>query len=166
MRSFFTVTLAAALVMAGIPTPPSYAQSAVTPVRLDVATPAPAFVEMFQAFPKGGEQLSNRVADFIVSNPKLAPALANYLVNAHDLSRGQKIAAEHGFAAALKRLGINAADLGRPPPPVERPVAVVDDGFNWWWVVAAAALIGGIVACALECFKKHHDDTVVFVSPN
>jgi hypothetical protein len=164
MRSAFAVTLSAAMVMAGIPTVPSYAQSLITPVNLGAVTPAPAFVDMFQAFPNGGEQLSKRVADFVVSNPQQAPNLANYLVNSPDLSRAQKIAAEHGFAAALERLGINAADLGRPMPTKEAPVV---EEFNPWWILLAAALIGGIVACALECFR-HHNETPppIFVSPH
>jgi hypothetical protein len=144
---------------------PASAQKAATPVALEATTPADtAIVEMFRAFPNGGTVLSNRVADFVVTNPKLAPALANYVVTSRELSRAQKIAAEHGMAAALQRLGINAADLPYPtkaPPPVYP--APVEEGFNAWWLVLAAAVIAGIVVCAIECFHHHKQ---VFVSPN
>ena len=152
MRSLIVVTTAAALVMAGIPTMPSYGQSAATPARAGAVTPNPAVVALFKAFPQGGEQLSKGIADLIVSNPKLAPDLANYVIKTPGLSKAQKIAAERGLAAALERLGINAADLG--PVYKAPPAPVVEEGFNPWWLLAAAALIGGGIACALECFKE------------
>ena len=58
----------------------------------------------------------------------------------------QKKAAERGMAAAMERLGINAADLPvykAAPPPVE-------EGFNPLWLLAAAALVG-VAVCAIVC---------------
>src|SRR5262249_34458245 len=84
----------------------------------------PAILGAFPAFPKGGEQLSKRIEDLIVGDPKLAPDLAKYVQTAPDLNKEQKQAALRGLAAALNRLGINAAELpvytkeAPPPPPV------------------------------------------------
>jgi len=153
MRSLIVVTTAAALVMAGIPTMPSYGQSAVKPARADAATPSPTIVGLFKAFPQGGEELSKRIADFIVSNRKLAPELANYVVHTSTLSKAQKIAAERGLAAAMERLGINAADLPAPVYKAPAPAPVVEE-FNPWWALLIAAIIAGGIICALECPSK------------
>jgi hypothetical protein len=149
MRAVIALTTAAAMMQAGIPTVPAFAQSTVTPVRLEVVTPDPAIVDIFNTFPMGGEPLSRRIADFIVSNPKLAPDLANYVVKTPALSKAQKVAAERGLAAALERLGINAADLPLAPGAV-----VGGQGFDpGWWFLAASALIAGLVVCAVECSR-------------
>jgi hypothetical protein len=154
MRSLVSAVSIAALLAAQMPATPVFAQSAATPVNLQGQMQADAFAKMFAAFPDGGEQLSNRIADMIVANPKIAPELASY-AQAQDLNRAQKIAVEQGFAQALKRLGINAADFPVSP-------GYVDEGFNWWWVALAAALIAGVVVCGIECFHHHHHQ----VSPN
>jgi len=154
MRSLIVVTTAAALVMAGIPTMPSYGQSAATPARAGAVTPNPAVVALFKAFPQGGEELSKRIADLVVSNRKLAPELANYVVKTPGLSKAQKIAAERGLAAALERLGINAADLGVPVYKAPPPPGPVEEAFCPLCFLAVAAVIGGGIACALECFKE------------
>jgi hypothetical protein len=108
--------------------PPGFAQNAVsTPAQPAAFGPAqevtpPAIVDAFKAFPKGGDQLSKRIEDIIVADPKLAPDLAKYVQTAPDLNKEQKQAALRGLAAALNRLGINAAELpvytkeGAPPP--------------------------------------------------
>src|SRR5215467_14269305 len=110
--------------------PPGFAQNAVsTPAQPVALAPAqdvtpPAIVDAFKAFPKGGDQLSKRIEDMIVADPKLAPDLAKYVQTAPDLNKEQKQAALRGLAAALNRLGINAAELpvytkeAPPPPPV------------------------------------------------
>ncbi|HEY7299127.1 MAG TPA: hypothetical protein VH684_14575 [Xanthobacteraceae bacterium] len=168
MRSALVSTLVISLVIAGMPPLPSYGQGAPKPAGAD-ATPAgpnvamlemltPAvIVDTFRAFPNGGEQLSKRIADLVVKHPKLAPELANYVVKASTLTRAQKIAAERGLAAALQRLGINAADINPPPPPPELPPAapVEEEAFDPGWLLLLAAVIGGGVACALECFHHH-----------
>src|SRR6266566_765829 len=55
MRSLIALTTAAALVIAGIPVVPSYGESAVPPARVAAAKPNLAVVELFKAFPQGGE---------------------------------------------------------------------------------------------------------------
>jgi hypothetical protein len=130
---------------------------------------------MFKAFPDGGDQLSKRIADFIVNNPQLAADLAHYVVNTPSLSRAQKIAMEHGLAAAMERLGINAALLSRPPGTATATTTTQVPSapglrFDPTWVLLGAAVVGGIVACALLCFRHNNDQTVVAastpVSPN
>src|SRR6266699_2764257 len=156
MRSLIAVATVAAMLVAEFPTVPAFAQNTVLPVRLETATPKsatvnPAIVAMFKAYPQGGEALSNRIADFLVSNRKLAPELANYVVYTPGVSRAQKIAAERGVAAALERLGINAADLGPAPVYKAPPLPpVVEEGFNPLWLLAAAALVG-VAVCAIVC---------------
>src|SRR5262245_10642965 len=111
--------------------PPGFAQNAVsTPAQPAAFDPAQdvtprAIVDAFKAFPKGGDQLSKRIEDIIVADPKLAPDLAKYVQTAPDLNKEQKQAALQGLAAALNRLGINAAELPvytKEPPPVVPPV--------------------------------------------
>src|SRR5262249_46598525 len=127
--------------------PPS--QAAFNPAQEEVVTASPAILAAFKAFPKGGEQLSKRIEDLIVGDPKLAPGLAKYMQTATDLNKEQKQAAFRGLAAALNRLGINAAELPVytkegvapvAPPPVVPPIAVVG---------LAAAAIAGI--CVVAC---------------
>jgi len=158
MRSVVALTTAAALVMAGVPVVPSYAETAAAPVRAGAEAPDPAVINLFKAYPNGGEKLSKGIADLVVSNRKLAPNLANYVVNTPGLSKGQKIAAERGVAAALERLGINAADIYTKAPPLAPPPPPVEAGFNPLWLLVAAAVIGGII-CAFECIKN--ETTVV-----
>jgi hypothetical protein len=160
MRSVIAVTTAVTMLVSGFPSVPAFAQNTVTPVRLEAVTKNkdtvnPAIVAIFKAFPQGGEALSNRIADFIVSNRKLAPELANYVVYTPGLTKAQKIAAERGLAAALERLGINAADLG-PPVYKAPPAPVVEEAaFNPLWLLAAAALIGvGVCAIVCGCFRS------------
>src|SRR5205823_12656678 len=133
MRSVIAVTTAAAMLMAGFPTVPAFAQNTVLPVKLETTTKPvnPAILAMFKAFPQGGEELSNRIADFVVNNRKLAPELANYVVYNPGVVKAQKIAAERGVAMALERLGINAADLGPPVYKAPPPAPVVEEAvFN------------------------------------
>jgi len=127
--------------------PPS--QAAFNPAQEEVVTASPAILAAFKAFPKGGEQLSKRIEDLIVGDPKLAPGLAKYMQTATDLNKEQKQAAFRGLAAALNRLGINAAELPVytkegvapvAPPPVVPPIALVG---------LAAAAIAGI--CVVAC---------------
>jgi hypothetical protein len=166
MRCLISGVSIVALLAAQVPTTPAFAQSPVTPVNLQTQPGADVYGKMFAAFPNGGEQLSNQIADIIVANPKIAPQLVSY-AQAAGLNRLQKIALEHGFAQALKRMGINAADLGVPTkaqPSYPPAPAVVEEGFEWWWLVLAAAVIAGVVVCAIECFHHHHHAQVV--SPN
>ena len=167
MYALIASTIIAAMTLTGIPPAPAFAQNTVTPAHLNAAAANPIMVQIFNAYPRGGEVLTKLIADFIVSHPKLAPELANYVVNTPSLSKAQKIAAERGLAAALERLGINAADLDVPvykspvyKAPTAPPPAVVEEGFNPLWLLAAAAVAGGIV-CALECFQRSSAANIV-----
>jgi hypothetical protein len=136
--------------------PAGFAQNAVsTPAQPAALAPAQevtpaAIVDAFKAFPKGGDQLSKRIEDLIVADPKLAPDLAKYVQTAPDLSKEQKRAALRGLAAALNRLGINAAELpvytkeGAPPPPPP----VYGEVPPFVPLLALAALAG---ICAVAC---------------
>jgi hypothetical protein len=140
--------------------PPGFAQNAASPPPSQAAfspaedvTPSPVILDAFKAFPKGGDQLSKRIEDLIVADPKLAPGLAKYLQTALDLNKEQKKAAFRGLAAALNRLGVKAAELpvytkeGAPPPVVPYagppPVAIL------------ATIVGlGVFACVLACREE------------
>src|SRR5262245_23547364 len=137
--------------------PAGFAQNAAsTPAQPIALGPAqdvtpPAIVAAFKEFPKGGDLLSKRIEDIIVADPKLAPDLAKYVQTAPDLNKEQKQAALRGLAAALNRLGINAAELPvytkEAPPPVPPPVYGEVPPFVP--LVALAALAGiCVVACS------------------
>jgi hypothetical protein len=138
-------------------TPPGFAQNAVsTPAQPAAFGPAQdvtpsAIVDAFKAFPKGGDQLSKRIEDLIVGDPKLAPGLAKHMQTAPDLTKEQKQAAFRGLAKALNRLGIKAAELPvytkEAPPPVVPPVY---GGVPW-----ILPIIGlGVFACVLACREE------------
>ena len=117
-----------ALVAAQIP--PGYAQNATPPPAQSAAlspaqdaTPSPAILDAFKAYPKGGDVLSKRIEDIIVSDPNLAPGLAKYVQTDQSLNKEQKQAAFNGLAAALNRLGINAADMYVKAPVYKAPPA-------------------------------------------
>ena len=136
--------------------PAGFAQDAAStpaqPVALGPAqdvTP-PAIVAAFKAFPKGGDQLSKRIEELIVADPKLAPDLAKSVQTAPDLNKEQKKAALRGLAAALNRLGINAAELPvytKEAPPVVPPVYGEVPPFLP--IAAALAALAGI--CVVAC---------------
>src|SRR5262249_5209633 len=119
--------------------PPQVQSAAVAPAP--DATPIPAIVDAFKAYPKGGDELSKRLENIIVSDPDAnAPGLVKYVQTTPSLTKEQKRAAFDGLAAALNRMGINAADMPTkapvykaPPPP---PVAEC-----WGCLLFAAAVI-------------------------
>jgi hypothetical protein len=159
MRSAIAIVSAVAMLVAQVP--PGFAQSAVsTPAQPVVLSPgqnvnvSPAIVDAFNAFPKGGDQLSKRIADIIVKDPKLAAGMVRYLQATPSISREQKLAAEQGLAAALNRLGIKAADM-----PVKAPVAPVAEAYDWTWLLALAAIAALI--CIGVC---HHNEEQVVVT--
>jgi hypothetical protein len=169
VRVSISVLSGAAMLVAQIP--PGFAQDAVsTPARPAALSPAqdvppsPAIVDAFKAFPKGGDQLSKRIEDMIVADPKLAPDLAKYVQTAPDLNKDQKQAALRGLAAALNRLGINAAELpvytkeGAPPP-----VAPVYGEVPPFVPLLALAALAGI--CAVACGGGEGNAAVIPVSP-
>src|SRR5215831_14049164 len=129
MRIPISIICSVAMLLAQMP--PGFAQNAVsTPAQPAALGPVqdvtpPAIVNAFKAFPKGGDQLSKRIEEIIVADPKLAPDLAKYVQTAPDLNKEQKQAALRGLAAALNRLGINAAELPvytKEAPPAPPPV--------------------------------------------
>jgi hypothetical protein len=158
MRSVIAVVSSVAMLVAQMPATPAFAQSAVSPaalqrVNLNAAQAGPqnpVIAEAFQAFPKGGDPLSKRIADIIAKDPKLAVALVKFVQTAPDVSKDQKLAAERGLAAALNRLGVKAADMPVKAPPVA-------EVYDYTWLLALAAI------AALICLGVCHRDQV---SPN
>ena len=134
--------------------PPGFAQNAAsTPAQPAALAPAqevtpPAIVAAFKAFPKGGDELSKRIEEMIVADPKLAPELAKYVQTAPDLNKEQKQAALRGLAAALNRLGINAAELPVYTKEAPPPVAPVSEAPLL--PLLPLALLGGLV-CVVAC---------------
>jgi hypothetical protein len=133
-RVAISVVSGVAMLLAQMPV--GFAQNAVsTPARTaayspaEDATPSPAILDAFKAFPKGGDLLSKRIEDIVVTEPKLAPGLAKHVQTTPDLNKEQKLAALRGLAAALNRLGVKAAELpvykeaAPPPPPAELGVS-------------------------------------------
>jgi len=156
-RTTISVACSVAMLVAQIPpglaqnavsAPPS--QAAFSPAQEDV-TPSPAILAVFKAFPKGGDLLSKRIEDIIVTDPKLAPDLAKYVQTAPDLSKEQKQAAFRGLAAALNRLGIKAAELPVYTKEAAPPVAPVYEVPPLVPLIPLALLAGiCVVACVGE----------------
>jgi hypothetical protein len=162
MRSIITITSTVAMMLAQVPTT-GFAQSA-APAQLVALSSAPqtaaqnaAIDKAFKAFPSGGDALVKRISDLITRNPKLAPELVKYVQTAPSLTYGQKMAAERGLAAALERMGVNAADMPVKAPPPMAPVAY---DYTWLIALAALAVVGGIICVTDAC---HHDHPI---SPN
>jgi hypothetical protein len=166
-RGSISVISGIAMLVAQIP--PGFAQDAAsTPVQPVALAPAqevtpPAIVAAFKAFPKGGDELSKRIEEMIVADPKLAPDLAKYVQTAPDLNKEQKQAALRGLAAALNRLGINAAELPvytkeAPPPvaPVYEPSPLV--------AFVPLAVLAGLV-CVIACQGTSSQIVATPVSP-
>jgi hypothetical protein len=160
-RVSISVISAVAMLVAQVPA--GFAQDAASiaprPAALSPAqdvAPNPAIVAAFKAFPKGGDQLSKRIEDIIVADPKLAPDLAKYVQTAPDLSKEQKQAAFRGLAAALNRLGINAAEL--PVYTKEAPVAAPPPEFYGGAVFLGLAALAGI--CVVACVRENENRSV------
>jgi hypothetical protein len=167
MRSVVAITSAMSIILAQVPTT-GFAQSA-APLAQPVALTSPAEAQTseaeaqnaaiekaFKAFPNGGDGLVKRISNMVVRNPKLATDVLKYVKTAPGVTYGQKTAAEHGLAAALERMGINAADMAVKAPP---PAQAVED-YTWLAALAAALVVGGIV-CIAVC-NHHHEQ----ISPN
>lgn len=167
MRSVVAITSAMSIILAQVPTT-GFAQSAAA-LAQPVALTSPAEAQtsqagaqnaviekVFKAFPNGGDALVKKISDLIVRNPKLATDLLTYVKTAPGVTYGQKIAAERGLAAALERMGVNAADM---PVKALPPQAEVYD-YTWLAALAAAVVVGGIV-CIAVC-NHHHEQ----ISPN
>jgi hypothetical protein len=152
MRSVIAVVGAVSLVVAQVS--PGFAQSTL-PVPAQpaaLAPPAetavnPTIVEAFKAYPKGGDQLSKRLSDLIVKDPKLAVGLVKYVRTSSELVKDQKLAAERGLAAALTRMGVKAADMPLPPP--------AEEVWNPWYLLGLLALIP--ILCFAEFCKTSNN---------
>jgi hypothetical protein len=146
MRLPVVVISSAALLLAQMPqgfaqtTVPQARPAAIVPAQ--DATPSPAIVGAFKAYPKGGDELSKRIEDIIIGDPNLAPGLAKYVQTAPDLTIEQKRAAFNGLAAALNRIGINAADM---PVKALPPVAAPPPPPCYACIALALAAIGGLI---------------------
>jgi hypothetical protein len=169
LRLPVVIVSSVALVVAQIP--PGFAQNAAPPrvqsaalAPAPDATPSPAIVAAFKAYPKGGEELSKRIEDIIVSDPNAAPGLAKYVQTTPSLTKEQKSAAYNGLAAALNRMGINAADMPTKAPVYKAPPAAVPPPVTecWGCLLFALAVIGGVI-CAIECPGKKEE--FISVSP-
>ena len=163
MRSVITITSTVAMMLAQVPTT-GFAQSVVPaqPVALSsapqTAAQNAAIDKAFKAFPNGGDALVKRISDLITRNPKLATELVKYVQSAPGVTYGQKVAAERGLAAALERMGVNAADMPVKAPPMAPAPAAYD--YSWLIALAALAVVGGIICVTDAC---HHDHPI---SPN
>jgi len=156
MRSVIAIVSSAALVVAQIPVAPAFAEGAPPAPQSARLNPAqaekynPAVAAAFNAFPKGGELLSQRIADLIVKEPRVSLDLIKYVRETASLNSAQKLAAERGVAIALDRLGINAADMHvykkAPPPPEEERD----------WLLPALVFAGaGVGIGCLVSFCRH-----------
>src|SRR5262245_28575413 len=93
LRLPVVVVSSVALVVAQIP--PGFAQNAAPPQVQSAAVapapdvkPSPAIVDAFKAYPKGGDELSKRIADIIESDPDTnAPGLVKYVQTTPGLTK-------------------------------------------------------------------------------
>jgi hypothetical protein len=164
MRCLIAVTASVAMLVAQVPLVPAFGQSA--PPAPQAATQNPVIEATFKAFPNGGEPLSMRIADLLVANPKLATELLIYMRNAQGLSRAQKVAAEHGLAAAADRLGIQARQVCPPRAPAGAccPDGTLRDaqwgcGDDLWFV--ALAFLGFAAQVGLAAGFSHQNAQVI-----
>jgi hypothetical protein len=129
------------MLVAQVPLVPAYAETA--PPAPQVVSENSVIAQTFKAYPSGGERLSKQIVGLITTNPKLAPDLVIYMRNSSGLNRAQKLAAEHGLAAAADQLRIKAADMGIITKDT-RPPVIEDDP----WLIALGLLAVGAAICA------------------
>jgi hypothetical protein len=166
-----SISVACSVAMLVAQVPPGFAQTkpstpplqaALSPAQEDV-TPSPAVLDAFKAFPKGGDLLSKRIEDIIVGEPKAAPGLAKYVQTATDLNKEQKQAALRGLAAALNRLGIQAAELPVYTKEGALPAAAPPPEFYGGAAFLGLAALAGI--CVVACLGSSPPGLIVPVSP-
>jgi hypothetical protein len=159
MRSLIAVTTSVAMLLGQMPLVPAFAQSA--PPAPQAATQYPIIAATFNVFPNGGDPLSTRIANLILANPKLAPEFVIYMRNTEGLSKAQKLAAEHGLAAAADRLGIRAADYG----VVTKDGIVAATPVCDWLCIGMAILALGAIAGGIAVGAESHNNNTPFVPP-
>jgi len=158
MRSLIAITASVAMLAAQVPALPAYAESAPAVPQATAAQTA-AVAAVFKAYPNGGDPLSKQVVGLIMSNPKLAPEFVIYMRNAATLNRAQKLAAEHGLAAALEQLKVKAADLG--VRPLVTKDGIVAEPLEDAWFVALSILAVAAAVCIAACRENNNNNVVV-----
>ena len=159
MRSLIAITASVTMLLAQVPLVPAYADT--TAPAPQVATQNAAIAAAFNAYPNGGEALSKQVLGLVMSNPKLAPDVVIYMRNTPGVNRAQKLAAEHGLAAALDQLKIKAADLGVPPIVTKDYVPAVAPFWEDAWFIAAAIAAVGAAICIAVCQTSNGNGAIV-----
>ena len=97
MRKIIVIATALATALAAISPTAGWAQG--------VGAPSPVVVATFNAFPDGGQELTDRCRGLILQNNALANDVASYL-RSGKLSAAQRAAGEKCLAEALGRLGV------------------------------------------------------------
>jgi hypothetical protein len=139
MRKLTAIMVASALVAAGFPTAPVFAQAQLASTGAVLPSdPMTMIMSTINAFPNGGEPLKLAISDLIVQHPEFASSLATYLRSDPALPPEQKQAIVAGLADALNRLGIIAQAGGLDP--------------MWLAILAAGGGLAGLAA--YEVSKK------------
>jgi len=165
-RKLTAVVAVTAIVAAGFPSSPVFAQTRFIPTRATPYEPVAPMAPVDQValisstihgFPSGGEPLKLAISDLIVNHREFAASLVTVLRTDPSVTPAQKQAIVAGVADALNRLGIVAADM--PVKAIPAAPAPVVGGFPWWLLFLAAA--GGI-ACAAAC-EHHNENPPIFI---
>ena len=148
MRRFTAILTISAIIAAGFPSAPSYAQPTYIPASTTTGPTADELALLnstINANLYGGPALKQAISDLVVKYPHLASAIASELKNDSLLTPEQKEAIFAGLSDGLNRLGIVAqANTGLDP----LLIALVVGGFG---------LVGTGVYFAT---KKNNDCTV------
>jgi len=174
VRKLTAVIGVAAIVAAGFPPVPVFAQARIVPTSATPAAPvdqAALISSTIKAFPNGGEPLKIAISDLIVKHRELAASLATYLRTEPSLTSAQKQAIVAGLGNGLNRLGIVAADLGvraTGAPATGAPAADGTVGSLDPWLIALLVGAAGVGVWALT--RVNTGGTTVaggtLVSPN
>jgi hypothetical protein len=167
LRKLTAVVAVTAIVAAGCPSSPVFAQARVIPTSETPTAPvdqAALISSTIHGFPNGGEPLKLAISDLIVKHRNLAYSLATFLRNDPSLTPAQKQAIVAGLADALNRLGIVAADLAMPVK-AGGAVAPGVSGFEPWLLLLLAGAGAGI-GCLIACQNNNNQGIVQLVSQN
>jgi hypothetical protein len=153
MRKLTAVIGVAAIVAAGFPSVPVFAQARIVPTSATPAAPVDSTAlisSTIKAFPNGGEPLKLAISDLIVKHRELASGLATYLRTEPSLTSAQKQAIVAGLSDALNRLGIVAQQGGGLDP----------------WMIALLVGAAGVGVWALTRVGHSDGGGTGVVSPN
>ena len=148
MRKLTAIIVASALVAAGFPMAPVFAQAQLASTGAVLPSdPMTMIMSTINAFPNGGEPLKLAISDLIVQHPELADRIIAYLKNNPKLPPAQKEAVFAGVADGLSRLD---------------PVAKAATGMD---PLLIALLVGAAAGAGLGIYAltKSNNNTV---SPN